>query len=586
MNNTGASAQNPRKPSRFDSWLLVFALLLAGTLTYLPGLRTPLLLDDYMHAAMADGSFCAPRGPFDLYDFVNDRDRPALIERGMLPWWTHPKLMIRFFRPLSSALRWGDQQAFGNTPTIPHLHSLAWWAVAVIGARALFRRVFSPRVALFATAIFALGPWHVLPIAWLANREALVTLAFGTFALGAYVRWREELKVRHGAMATVLFALTMLAGEYALCFGGYILAIEWMHRHERPWRRLLGVFPFALPASAYLLVRTVLGYGTVGSAFYADPFHDPAAYLRAAPGRIVTLLAEGWLTLGTNAWGTTLPKWALVIILAACGLLVFTPLQRAFAALHTTPRITAKWLLAGSLVALLPVLAVVAAPRLLGVSALGIASTVAILLDHAWFSGKIPERRVAELTGLAATLLGFAHLLHGPIASWVASQELRRSASSFGNSAVSLRARLPNLASAEVGIVRGMGGMFFGPFALDSHGRPPAYWRVLSHGGHALLLRRDARTLELVVAPDKSVYPIGPSSLFRSETARLHEGDEISVPGMRVSILEVGTVGPRRVRFVFDRDIDAAPLVWIEEGFEGFRDAPLPRPGFGAPFDP
>ena len=99
---------------------------------YSPSVRSEFLLDDYLHASMIDGSFPVHRGPLDLYDFVDDAEHAVLVERGMLPWWAHPQLRIRFLRPFSSLLRWGEQPAFGRSALVPHLHSLLWWAAAVL----------------------------------------------------------------------------------------------------------------------------------------------------------------------------------------------------------------------------------------------------------------------------------------------------------------------------------------------------------------------------------------------------------------------------------------------------------------------
>src|ERR1700710_1705946 len=82
-------------------WISLLLLFAAGVIIYLPALRSPYFLDDYVHAWMAEGTFPTRRSPFDLYNFINDADRPVLVARGMLPWWTDPGLSIRFFRPLS-----------------------------------------------------------------------------------------------------------------------------------------------------------------------------------------------------------------------------------------------------------------------------------------------------------------------------------------------------------------------------------------------------------------------------------------------------------------------------------------------------
>lgn len=562
-------------------------VLVLGALVFLPAVRSPYLLDDYLHAAMVDGRFVSPRGPFDLYDFVSDDDRAAMRERGLLPWWAHPRLRIRFLRPLSSALRYVELKMLAGRPLPMHLHSLAWWAAAVLSVRALLRRLLAPRAALLGTAIFALGPWHVLPIAWLANREVLVSLTFGALALAAHSRWRERGRLGDGAIAAGLFGLAFLAGEYALCLGGYVLAFELFGARERAARRALGLLPFAAPALAYLTARAAMGYGTSASAFYSDPLREPLAFLATAPARLLTLLAEGWLTVGTDAWGTSLPRWIQAALVLAGGALVVVPLRRTWRAQGEQRRRALSWLLGGSLASLVPVLAVVPAPRLLGIAAIGMAATVGALLDHAWFPASPSLRRgAAELTTQVATVLGFLHLVHGPAASWLAARDLRRSSLGYAATSQALRARLPDVGRAEVSVVRGGAGMYFEPFALDPGGVLPARWRILSHAWHVLALRRGERSLELVAPPGGGLYPVGPANLFRTAAAPLHAGEVIELPGMRVEVLRVGAGGAERARFTFDRPLEEAPLAWVEEGAAGFVDVELPSDGFGVPFGP
>jgi len=198
--------------------LLELALLLAiGATLFSPAMGTPFFLDDHLQGAMVEGTFPSPRSPLNLYDFVDDANRTTLTDRGLLPWWSHPQLRIRFFRPLSSALLWLDHRVFGNAALPMHLHSLLWWVAAVLAVRALYKRFFSPRLTLMATAIFAFAPCHALPLAWLANRETLISLAFGGLALGANARWRDDGRLRDGALACVLFALGLLGEASTRC---------------------------------------------------------------------------------------------------------------------------------------------------------------------------------------------------------------------------------------------------------------------------------------------------------------------------------------------------------------------------------
>jgi hypothetical protein len=573
---------------RRRAWIGITLLLLAGVVLFYPALRAPFFLDDYMQASMVRGTFPAPRfGAFDLYDFVNDGDRAILAERGVLPWWSEPSLQIRFFRPLSSWLLWADHTLFGGLPLPQHIHSLLWWVVTVLAARALYRRVLAPRVALMATIIFALAPCHVFPIAWLANREALVSIAFGIPALDAYLRWRERRRLRDAALATCLFALSMAGGEYALCFGGYILAFELATGDERVGRRAVGLLPFVAPGAAYMAVRAALGYGAHGSGYYADPFLQPSQFLHAVPRRAAILLAEAWGGLHGLVFDDDTPSWVLALVVVVGVAVLAWPLRRMLTKLEEAPRKTATWMLVGAHLALIPVLAAAPAPRLLGATMLGLAAAIALMLDQAWFPAVLPERRgAAEFTGLVALALGFAHFIHGPATSWLMSSEFRESATHAASRTAKLIARRPEVMTSEVLIVRGMFNSFILPFSLDKRGRASERWRVLTQTGHVLALRRDAHTLDIIAPPDKCLFPKGVANLFRADSSPVPAGATFRIPDARVTVLEVGPLGPRSARFEFDGDLESEGRVWLNDDIEGLDDAPLPPAGFGKPFDP
>ena len=579
---------NAWSTERSRSWIGIALLFAAGVVLFLPALRAPFFLDDYMQASMAKGTFPAPRfGAFDLYDFVNDGDRAVLYDRGILPWWSEPDLQVRFFRPLSSALLWADYKLFDGSPLPLHIHSLLWWVATVLAARALYRRLLAPRVAAIATVIFALAPCHVFPIAWLANREALVSIAFGIAALDAYLRWREKRRLLDAALATGLFALSMTGGEYAIGFAGYVLAFELMTPGERPGRRGLGVMPFVVPLVSYMLVRAMLGYGAHGSGYYADPFLQPAQFANAAPRRAAILLAEAWGGLHGLVFDDDTPSWELALVVVAGSALLFWPFRRVFMRLEGVARRRVGSLLLGAHLALIPVLAAAPAPRLLGVTMLGIAAAIAVLLDQAWFPAVREERRGgAELTGLVALALGFAHFVHGPGTAWLMSREFWQSATHAADRTAKLIARRPEVASSEVVIVRGMFNSFILPFSLDERGRPAGRWRVLTQTGHVLALRRDSRTIDLIVPLDKCLYPKGVANLFRADSSPIPAGATFRIPDARVTVLEVGPLGPRSARFEFDGDLESDERVWLNDAFEGLEDAPLPPRGFGKPYDP
>jgi hypothetical protein len=98
------------------------------------------------------------------------------------------------------------------------------------------------------------------------------------------------------------------------------------------------------------------------------------------------------------------------------------------------------------------------------------------------------------------------------------------------------------------------------------------------------MIRRGERVVELLVPKGRGYFPTGPNDLFRSEDEPLHAGDEVTVPGLRATVLETGEHGPARLRFEFDKKLES--MVWVADGKDGWRDVPPPPIGFGMPLDP
>jgi hypothetical protein len=553
-------------------------VLAVGTVLRWPALRSPPWLDDYTHAAMVEGTFPAHRGPLDLYDFVGDADRAQLFQRGVLPWWSSPELKIRFFRPLSSAILWADHKLFDHAPFPQHLHSLAWWVGVVLAAHALFEALLSRRVALAATTIFALAPCHTVPIAWLANREELLSVFFGI--LGVRALLAKEASLRSVLIATLTFSLSLLSGEYALCFGGYALASAWLH--EGSWRsRAARVLSFAAPAAVYLWLRERLGYGTAGSSFYRDPLREPWFFVAQVPRRVAALLLDVWYTLDSDGWTVTSSPWIVALVLVPGMGLLAAALKRSIEGAAPHARRVRFFFLTGSLLALLPVLPVAPSPRVAMAAVLGAAPLVALILEEAWFPAQ-QDGRTSQVGQIAATFLAFAHLVHGPASSWLEARAFRTSAESFRSHGAWLREHVGDPARARVFMPRAnWQTVLFQQFAIAPRGVPPAEWRTLALAPHVLVLRIDTHTVDVVVAKQSSFFPTGPNDLFRNTP--LNEGDEVDVPGIHVTVLSVGGDRPVRIRFVFAEDPDDPSITWVAETQGGFTLAPLPAPGYGMP---
>jgi hypothetical protein len=562
-------------------------LLCAGVVVFWPALTTPYFLDDYLHSAMVHGRFPGARGPFTLYDFVGDDDRSALFDRGFLPWWTDTHITLRFLRPLSSALLFYEHSWLEGWPLVMHLHSFAWWVAAVFAARALFNLTVSPRAAAFATVIFALAPCHALPIGWLANREALIALAFGTVGLIAFLRWQGGARVGWALLSLGAFSLALAAGEYALGCGGYVLAFAWRAPKELP-RRFRSVLLFLLPALAYLIARRMLGYGAEASGFYQDPLRDTWLFLRDAPWRLTFLILAGWFSQDATAWQWTAAEWPVVLVVLALVATGIAVLRHATSQVDAQIRRRTWTFVWGSTFSLVPMLAVLPSVRLLGVAMLGIAPVIGVILDTAWFGSETEARHgMAELTAIVATLLGFAHLVHGPGRGWANARQIRSYGVEFAEHAEELAKRLEGKDAPDVVVVRGLDDVFFYGFALEALGVKNSHWTVLAHAGHVLSLRRDSKTLELVVAADAGLYPASLGDLYRSEANPLTSGQTFTTGGLITTVAEMDPSGPRRALFQFEADLDDPRWTWVGESrSRGFYDAVPPKIGFGAPFEP
>jgi Dolichyl-phosphate-mannose-protein mannosyltransferase len=573
-------------PARRVAWHLERAALplvaALAFLVHLPVLSTPLFLDDYNQIAMVEGRYPSHPGPFDLYDFINDANRVPLIERGILPWWSHPRMELRFLRPLSSALLWADHRIFGAGGLLfQHLNSLFWLSLASVGVYKLLRQLFARRVATIGVLVFAVAPCHGCPLSWIANREELVSVALGTFALFAYSRWRERGPLRDALVSFALFVCAMLAGEYSLCFAGYVLAIEVTRPRSEPLsRRLLGVSPFAAPVLAYLATRHSLHYGAFGTGYYHDPLRDFGSYAADVPGRFAILFATAWGGVDDRIWVNE-RGWKLGLLLAATLALVALPVRSLLGSLDGVRRRRAIWLLAGSILALAPIMAVGPSVRLLEIPMLGVSAIVALVLDQAWFPPRPqPRHGIAEWTSLFALGLAFAHLVRAPLDSWITHREVRRIAGNFEREMAWLHDHAAGKSMVVILRANWFQTMFVAPLMIE--GTAPV--RCLSYdSGRSLLLRTGLNSLELV-AGTQALFPVGDEDLVRNRDVPLVVDDTVELSGMRATVVALRDDGkPRRVRFDFDHDLDDPSYLWVLEKGVTFEEQKLPAPGFGEP---
>jgi hypothetical protein len=560
--------------------LIALALLL-GVALRLDALHMPFAFDDFAQRAMLEGEYPARRSPLDLYAFVRDEpgERQALMDWGSLPWWSHPRVRFAMLRPLASALAWADYALFGRDAVGPHVHSMLWWCAAVLAVAALMRALLPRAIAALATLLFALDEAHTSPVAWLANRTALVSVACGALGLWGYARFREQGRGRDGAVALAGFALALAGGEYALGFAGYIAAYE-LVAGRGGWRaRARGLWPAVLPFAAYALAYRALGCGTAGSDVYLDPLAQPGAFARAAVPRLAMLLGDLLAGYPTERWPAPPALAGLTVAVAALGVALAGALVvRAARALGPEAGRNARWLALGALCSLAPVLASHPTGRLLVVAEVGACAALATIVAGAW------SRAGGGWMRGAAAVLAVVHL---GLAPWRARTETRDAVR--GNRAAQAGLLASDLDPARLGasrvVVLGAADpqtLLYGARVWHAAGLPlPRAWWVLSMvPGRQLLRRTGDDTIELHALDGEMLTTPG-ERLFRPRDAPLREGDEVRLDGLTVTVLRVGAQGPRRVRYRFDRSLDAETLPLYHAQATGLRRVRPPPIGGG-----
>jgi hypothetical protein len=540
--------------------------LVLGAVLSLPSLGVGFFGDDYLHLAILDG-WPAPATPFNLFLFSSGDPvhmRPW-TQHGPYPWWTLPELKLAFWRPLSSALMVLDHSLFGRAPVPYHVHSILWHLLTITAAACVLRRL-PVAVGGLALLIFALDETHIFPVAWVANRNALVATAPALLGLGMHLRWRER-GWRPGLPLSVLgLAVGLLGGETALGAFAYLGAYELLGG-PGPWvKRARALLPALLLGLAYVAVYKALGYGAHGSGTYFDPVAEWRHYLPALATRIPTLLAGQFWVLPPEL-SVLAPSLRPHQVLVGCFTLLVVPLL-FLAVRHTLSaeelRHT-RWLVAGGLLSLLPVASTFPAGRLLLLPSLGASALLAVLCVGAWRAlPTLPRWRRRTLGAVLGAMLGLQVLA---TSLWVLyPYALRAAGAAILESMARIEVedeRLPQQRVVSLVVPDPAVGLY-PPIVRLAQGRPlPRSWLPLSLAPYDHVLHRTgAATFELSLKEGRFLST-ELEQLFRGPAYAMRVGEQVSVEGFRATLLEVDGAWPLRIRFDFDMSLDDPDLVLL-----------------------
>lgn len=569
------SALPPPSDGGQGRWLTY--VLAATFVVALPALAGGFLMDDALFVAQLEGRYPAASSWWSLY--AMGHGSPALnaplMAQGALPWWTHETFQVAFLRPLSSGLFALEHALWGRAAWAYHVVGLLLYVGLVWTAGALFRRVLRPRAAVLATVVFAFNDAHALPIGWLANHHALLSLLLGLLGVHAYLRWRSQQWRAGGLLATLAFVGALLAGESGLCAIGYVVAYECVigrrlaathgSSSAAPW--LGGLLLMAL----YMSVYVVGDYGVRGSGVYIDPHTAPAEFLLQAPGHLAALLAGLTWSAPVVLWIAAPASRTVLVFLGCAGVGLWWAFARGLrSTLDPSTRAGLGWLSLGALAALAPVASTFPLDRLLLAADVGAAGVLGALLD-ALLRARVSATRPRRVLVFVAVLLATLHLVLSPLLLPVLLWGQTQLAGATRT--IAREAEVPDPASPAIVLAAPDFdvGMYL-PWVrgLETDAWPSSY-NVLAYVGEDVVLSRphhDALELHLPKGLLHGFY----ARAFRRPADPIP--DRVEIPGgpFDVTVLARSEGSPTHVRFDF-----GAPLESIDVVFLHWQDGRLRR---------
>jgi hypothetical protein len=525
----------------------------------LPSLRAGWVADDYIHRAKLLGSprFAGLLGSrtelFGFFDGDSEHTR-ALMDIGLLPWWTDPHIRGAFWRPVTVATHLLDYALWPHNAAMMHAHSVVWLGAMVLVVTFIFRRFLDPTWAALAAILYAIDDARGTPVGFLANRNAMVATFFGAVALLAHDRWRRNGSRTAALGAWSSFVLSLLSGEIGVSTAAFLAAYAVFKDTGPRWKRWCSLLPYAAALIAWRTTWRVAGYGVDSVGPYIDPLASPLRFLEQVLVRAPALLVGQWflppsdvtMLLGESQ------KWlyAVVATLLLVGLGVMI-----VRALRGGPDM---WFWAAGMAgSVLPVCAVFSSDRLLSFVGIG---AVAILARFMSAPRASPATR-----GLWAALI-VVHAVLAPAAF------VLRAAYPAGPPAIYDQLLVRTTFDASINeqdlIVVNAPSPFhagFLPLMRDLDGEPaPQHTRILAAGLPAVVLQRPSAD-SLEVRPSTGYLHWVFDRLFRGREAPFRVGDRVHLTRLEVEIVELTVDGrPAAARFNFAVPLEHASLRWLQ----------------------
>jgi hypothetical protein len=574
------------RPAR--TWVCALGLIGCGMLLHVPSLRWGFLWDDFIHQAVFRYGAAIPAiSPLNLYDY-GARPRPgeALADLGLYPWWTSPDFRVRFFRPVTSLSLLSDYAVYRDWAPGYHLTSILLFGVLLTLSYLLYQRLGASRAAaLWALAFLALEDIHVVPVGWIANRNAVLANLFVVATLltvDQYCRTRRRWFL---AGAVACFLLACGAKETALVTVALVGLYLWL-LNRPPGRETLGqscrrllrsgvLWLFVVTAALYVAGYVLTGHGT-NSALYATPWHALGAFVSRVGS--FALLAGGSLFLGVSTdlvfMKPRLAPMLAWLLLPPVGGLVWIMWKRL--GQQRPAGFAAGWML----IALAPAVGVTTSDRFLMDATLGSALLLGMLVDDLRAGPERPGLREVGRRVLVAVLVFCGPVLSLPMV-WIRGNIFYHMAAT--DRAAVERADIPRdrRSPRQVFVLNPPSSILaltMLPTWMVLHDDPGVSLHALQMARRPWGWHREGAASVVMRYGPPPLLEHRYERLFRTTTAPPAPGTVFETAALTATVLAVDPDGIRQARIAFPRELDDPDyhfLLWQDGGFHETAPPPI-----------
>jgi lipoprotein NlpI len=188
------------------------------------------------------------------FDFINYDDSVYVYENphvlnGLTAdnvIWAFTTGFASFWHPLTWLSLMLDCQLFGPGPGGFHLVNLLLHIVNTLLLFTVLKKMTgSLWPSAFVAALFALHPFHVESVAWVAERKDVLSAFFWLLAMLAYVQYVKKPGAARYLLVLLIFALGLMAKPMLVTLPFVFLLLDyWPFQRKISWRLLVEKIPF------------------------------------------------------------------------------------------------------------------------------------------------------------------------------------------------------------------------------------------------------------------------------------------------------------------------------------------------------